>query len=296
MMPAADASGKSERDLSAAARGPRYPVSHIAARRPWYDLGIVELLRAHELLFAFVGRLIAVQYKQTILGVGWAVVNPLINTAVFTLIFGKLAAIPSEGLPYPLFVLSGLVMWQYFSRAVNVGTNSVLANSHIITKVYFPRMILPLSSVLSGLVDVLINLLFLSALMIFYGRYPGIQALSLPVFIFLAMVLAFSLSLWLAPLNALYHDVAYVVPLVLQVWMFLTPVVYPAAIVPSGWAWLVSLNPVAVFIQGARWAVLPEAAPPDLFGLVACICEIVLLFGGGIVVFHKIDAVVADRI
>jgi len=271
-------------------------VTRIVAAPPWHETGLAELARAYELLLVFTWRQIGVQYKQAILGVGWAVLSPLLSTLVFTFVFGNLAAIPSEGLPYPLFVLSGLITWQYFARAITAGSNSILGNSHIITKVYFPRMILPLGAVLAGLADYAVNLVVLLLLMIFYGRAPGVELLLLPVFLMLAAMIGFAFSLWLSPLNALYRDIGFMIPIALQAWMFLTPVIYPAGLVPAGWTWLLHLNPMTVVVQGARWAMLPDATPPDLIGLAIAAGEFVLLFLGGVVTFHKIDAILADRI
>jgi lipopolysaccharide transport system permease protein len=273
-----------------------HPVTRIVAASPWYETGLMELVRAHELLLVFTWRQIGVQYKQAILGIGWAVLSPLMSAVVFTFVFGKLAAIPSEGLPYTLFVLSGLITWQYFARAITSGGNSILANSHIITKVYFPRMIVPLSAVLAGLVDYAVNLVVLLLLMMFYGRTPGLTLMWLPVFLMLATLIGFALSLWLSALNALYRDIGFMIPIALQAWMFLTPVIYPAGLVPAGWTWLMHLNPMTVVIQGARWAVLPDATPPDLIGLAILVGEFAFLFLGGVVTFHKIDAILADRI
>jgi lipopolysaccharide transport system permease protein len=275
---------------------PAHRVTRIAAASPWYETGLSELARAHELLFVFTWRQIGVQYKQAILGIGWAVLSPLMSTVVFTFVFGKLAAIPSEGLPYPLFVLSGLITWQYFTRSITAGSNSIVGNSHIITKVYFPRMILPLSAVLAGLVDYVVNLTVLLLLTVFYSRAPGVQLALLPVFVMLAAMIGFALSLWLSALNALYRDIGFMIPLALQTWMFLTPVIYPSGLVPGGWTWLLLLNPMTVVVQGARWAVLPDATPPDLLGFAILACEFVVLFLGGVVTFHKIDAILADRI
>jgi lipopolysaccharide transport system permease protein len=275
---------------------PAHRVTRIVAASPWYETGLTELARAYELLLVFTWRQIGVQYKQAILGIGWAVLSPLMSTVVFTFVFGKLAAIPSEGLPYPLFVLSGLITWQYFARAITAGSNSIVLNAHIITKVYFPRMLLPLSAVLAGLVDYAVNLVVLLVLMIFYGRAPGVELLLLPAFLALATMIGFAFSLWLSALNALYRDIGFMIPIALQAWMFLTPVIYPTGLVPDGWTWLMQANPMTVVVQGARWAVLPDATPPDLLGLAILAGEFVLLFLGGVVTFHKIDAVLADRI
>jgi lipopolysaccharide transport system permease protein len=275
---------------------PAHRVARIVAASPWYETGLTELVRAYELLFVFTWRQIGVQYKQAFLGIGWAVLSPLLSTLVFTFVFGNLAAIPSEGLPYPVFVLSGLITWQFFARAIASGSNSILANAHIITKVYFPRMILPLSAVLAGLVDYAVNVVVLLLLMLFYGRTASLELLWLPVFLALATMIGFAFSLWLSALNALYRDIGFVIPIVLQAWMFLTPVIYPAGLVPAGWTWLLHFNPMTPLVQGARWAVLPDATPPDLFGLAMLAGEFVLLFLSGIVTFHKIDAILADRI
>jgi len=275
---------------------PTHPVTRIVAASPWYDTGLMELAGAYELLLVFTWRQICVQYKQAILGVGWALLSPLMSTLVFTFIFGKLAAIPSEGLPYPLFVLSGLITWQYFARAITAGSNSVVGNAHIVTKVYFPRIILPLSAVLAGLVDYVVNLAVLLLLMVFYGRAPGVELLLLPVFIVLASMLGFALSLWLSALNALYRDIGFMIPIALQMWMFLCPVVYPTGLIPESWTWLTHLNPMTVVIQGARWAVVSDATPPDLLGFAVLAGELVVLFLGGVVTFRKIDAILADRI
>jgi lipopolysaccharide transport system permease protein len=275
---------------------PPHRVTRIVAAPPWHETGLAELARAYELLLVFTWRQIGVQYKQAVLGVGWAVLSPLLSTLVFTFVFGNLAAIPSEGLPYPLFVLSGLITWQYFARGITSGSISIWGNSHIITKVYFPRMILPLSAVLAGLVDYVVNLMVLLLLMGFYGRAPGVGLLLLPVFLVLATMIGFALSLWLSALNALYRDIGFMIPIALQAWMFLTPVIYPTGLVPAGWTWLLQFNPMTVIVQGARWAVLPDAMPPDLLGLAFLAGEFVLLFLGGVVTFHKIDAILADRI
>ncbi len=282
--------------VSPAQVSPALRVTRIVAASPWYETGLTELVRAYELLFVFTWRQIGVQYKQATLGIGWAVLSPLLSTIVFTFVFGNLAAIPSEGMPYPLFVLSGLITWQYFARAITSGSNSIVGNAHVITKVYFPRMILPLSAVVAGLVDYAVNLVVLLLLMFFYGRAPGVALLLLPAFLVLATMIGFAFSLWLSALNALYRDIGFMVPIALQAWMFLTPVIYPTGLLPEGWTWLLELNPMTAVVQGARWAVLPDATPPNLLGLAILAGEFILLFLGGVVTFHKIDAILADRI
>jgi lipopolysaccharide transport system permease protein len=284
--------------LKAALRRPRPPpcVTRIAAASPWYETGLAEMVRFHELLGVFIWRQINVQYKQAALGIGWALLSPLLSTLVFTFVFGKLAPLPSEGFPYPVFVLSGLITWQFFARALSMGSVSVLGNSHIITKVYFPRMILPLSAVVSGLVDYVVTLLVLVVLMLFYGLTPSPAVATLPIFVLLATITGFGFTLWLSALNALYRDVGFMIPIALQAWMFMTPVIYPAHLVPADWTWLMQLNPMTPIIEGARWAMLPGATPPDLAGFAILAGEIAVLLFGGIVMFHKVDAILADRI
>lgn len=282
-------------------RSPRRPLAlrrviRIAAEAPWYETGLGEMARAWELLLVFTWRQVGVQYKQAALGIGWALLSPLLSTLVFSFVFGKLGGMPSDGAPYPVFVLSGLLTWQYFSRALSQGSNSIVGNSGIITKVYFPRMILPLSAVLSGLVDYVVNLVVLAALMLYFGLAPGPALATLPLFVLLATIAGFAFSLWLSALNALYRDIGFMVPIVLQAWMFMTPVVYPATLVPRDWVWIMHVNPMTPVVEGARWAMLPGATPPDLTGLVIMAGEIAVLFLGGIVTFRKIDAILADRI
>jgi lipopolysaccharide transport system permease protein len=273
-----------------------YRVTRIAAASPWYETGLVETARAYELLLVFTWRQVGVQYKQAVLGIGWAVLSPLLSTIVFSFVFGKLGGMPSDGFPYPVFVLSGIITWQYFARALSQGSTSILRNSGIITKVYFPRMILPLSAVLSGLVDYGVNVVVLVAVMLFYGIAPGPALAALPLFVLLATMLGFAFSLWLSALNALYRDVGFMTPIALQAWMFMTPVIYPASLVPADWAWIMHINPMTPVVEGARWAMLSDTTPPDLAGLAILAGEIVVLFLGGIVTFRKIDAILADRI
>jgi lipopolysaccharide transport system permease protein len=271
-------------------------VTRITATTPLYETGLGELARTPELLLVFTWRQIGVQYKQAVLGIAWAVLSPLLSTLVFTFVFGKLGGMPSEGFPYPVFVLSGLITWQFFSRALTTGSHSILVNGPIITKVYFPRMILPLSAVLAGLMDYGVNLVVLLGVMMFYGLTPGPALATLPVFMLLAIMIGFAFSLWLSALNALYRDIGLMVPIVLQAWMFMTPVIYPANLVPADWIWIMQINPMTVVVEGARWAVLSSTTPPDLASLAVMAGETIVLFLGGVVTFHKIDAILADRI
>jgi lipopolysaccharide transport system permease protein len=271
-------------------------ITRIAPASPWYATGLGELVRSRDLVRVFTWRHIGPQYKQAALGIAWAVLTPVLNTLVFSFVFGKLGGMPSDGIPYPVFVLSGLVTWQFFARAITTGSISIIVNSAIITKVYFPRMVLPLSAVLAGFVDYGVNLAVLLGMMMAYGFTPGPALLALPAFMVLAAMLGFALSLWLSALNALYRDIGLTIPIVLQAWMFLTPVIYPAGLVPPDWAWIMHINPMTAVVEGARWAVLSATAPPDLRSLEILAGEIAVLFLGGVVTFKRIDAILADRI
>jgi lipopolysaccharide transport system permease protein len=298
---AATAASAAQRKISEvlakrAAPPPPRRVTRISASSPWYETGLGELARAWELLLVFTWRQIGVQYKQAVLGIGWAVLAPLLSTIVYSFVFGKLVSVPSEGLPYPVFVLSGLITWQFFARALSSGSISIVANSAIITKVYFPRMVLPLSAVLAGFVDYGVNLAVMVALMLWYGLMPGPELAILPVFMVLAAMIGFTFTLWLSALNALYRDIGFMVPIVLQAWMFMTPVIYPASLVPAEWTWIMQINPMTAVVEGARWAMLPTTTPPDLAGLGVLVGEIAVLFISGVVTFNKIDAILADRI
>jgi lipopolysaccharide transport system permease protein len=270
-------------------------VTRIAAEMPWYESGLLEVARSWELLLVFTWRQVGVQYKQAVLGIGWALLSPLMSTLVFSFVFRTLGG-PPVGFPYPLFVLSGISIWQFFARSLSQGSMSILGNSAIVTKVYFPRMILPLSAVLSGLVDYLVNLVALVAVMLFYGLTPGPAIVMLPVFVLLATMVGFAFSLWLSALNALYRDIGFMIPIVLQAWMFMTPVIYPAALVPHDWIWIMKINPMTPVVEGSRWAMLPGAPPPDLASLAVLAGELAVLFLVGIVTFRKIDTILADRI
>ncbi|MBN8968290.1 MAG: ABC transporter permease [Rhizobiales bacterium] len=271
-------------------------VTYITPSRAWYNIGIAELISARDLLMVFTRRTIAVQYRQTILGISWAIINPVVGTVIFTVIFGKLAGLPSNGLPYPLFALSGLVAWQYFSRAVSNGSSSLLSNANIINKVYFPRMVLPISSVLASLVDFAVNLAVLFVFVIIYGRFFNFQIIFLPLFVALLMLLVIGISLLLSALNAVYRDISHIVPFLLQTWMYLTPIIYPVDLVPQAWRWVLYLNPLTMVVQGMRWSVFPDAVQLDWVGFAVSLPIIAILFAAGLAVFRLIEPVVVDRI
>src|ERR1700730_1242644 len=265
----------------------------IEAPRRWLNLDFRELWGARELLYFFVWRDIKVRYKQTAIGAAWAVLQPLMTMLVFSLFFGKLAKIPSHGLPYPIFYYSALLPWMYFSSALQNATNVVVDQQRVITKVYFPRLILPLSAVFSGLVDFAISFVVLLGVTAIYGVKPTLAALWLPVLLLLAVLPALGVGLWMSALNALYRDVRYVVPFLVQFWMFASPVVYPSSLVPQRWRWLYGLNPMAGVIDGFRWAITGHGQPPGIL-LAASSAAVILLVFSGLVYYHAVEGTMAD--
>jgi lipopolysaccharide transport system permease protein len=282
--------------MSATAETPlvaKPPVLRITPPARWWALPFKELWDYRELLYFFVWRDIKIRYKQTVIGVAWAVLQPLLTMLVFTLFFGRLAHIPSEGLPYPIFYYSALLPWMYFAASLQNATNTIVENQRLVTKVYFPRLALPLSSVLSGLVDFGVSFLMFVVLLVYYGIRPTVAVLWLPAFLLLAVLTALGVGLWLAALNAIYRDVRYVLPFLVQFWMFASPVVYSSSLVPAKWRWLYGLNPMAGVIEGFRWSLAGHGDPPGQMFLVSIGVVIVVLLGG-IAYFQKMETTVAD--
>ncbi len=269
------------------------PVTEIAPRRSWLELDWGEIWRYRELLYFLVWRDLKVRYKQTVVGVGWAILQPFLTMVVFTLFFGKLAKIPSNGIPYPIFYYAGLLPWMYFANAMTSTTNVMVQNQRVITKVYFPRLILPLSSVVSGLVDFAISFVVLIGMLIYYRVEPRVGILLLPVLLLLALGAALGAGLWLSALNAIYRDVRYVIPFLMQFWMFASPVVYPSNLVPARWRWLYNLNPMSGVIDGFRWGLTGRGEVNGFYLLISCAAVLVLLFGG-LVYFHRMEDTFAD--
>jgi lipopolysaccharide transport system permease protein len=276
---------------------PDVPVATVRIEPPraWLELRLREVWTYRELLYFFVWRDLKVRYKQTVIGVAWVVLQPLMSMGVFTLFFGRLAKLPSDGLPYPVFYFAALAPWTYFSTALTTATNVVVENQRVITKVYFPRLILPLSSVMSGLVDFAIAFVVLLTLVLGYGLRPGLNALWLPVLLLLALATALGIGLWLSALNALYRDVKYVTPFLVQFWMLASPVAYPSSLVPVKYRWLYGLNPMAGVIEGFRWALTGHGQPPGPL-LLASSCAVAVLLLGGMFFFQRMEGTVADLV
>jgi lipopolysaccharide transport system permease protein len=263
--------------------------------RGLFELRLHEVWAYRELLYFFVWRDVKIRYKQTAIGVLWVVLQPVLTMLVFTLFFGRLAKLPSQGLPYPVFYFAALVPWTYFAYSLQLTTNVVVENQRLVTKVYFPRLILPISTALSGLVDFAIGFVVLSIFCFAYGILPTLSALWLPVLLLLALFTALGVGLWLSALNALYRDVRYVIPFLIQFWMFASPVAYPSSLVPERWRWLYGLNPMAGVIDGFRWAITGHGQPPGLI-LLASAAAVAVVLLGGLFFFNRMETSVADRV
>jgi lipopolysaccharide transport system permease protein len=256
-------------------------------------LRLNELWAYRELLYFLVWRDIKVRYKQTALGAAWVIIQPFLTMVVFTLFFGNLAKVPSDGIPYPLFAFAGLVPWTLFAYSLTESSGSLVTNQNLITKVYFPRLIIPLASVLAGLVDFAISFSVLLLLMLYYGVMPQVAVLTVPLFVILAVLAALSVGIWLSALNVEFRDVRYTIPFLTQLWMFVTPLAYASSLVPAQWRLVYGLNPMAGVVEGFRWALLGKTAPPSLL-LAASAPVIVLLLIGGTYYFRRMERTFAD--
>jgi len=248
-----------------------------------------------ELLYFLVWRNVKVRYKQTIIGSAWAIIQPLTTMIIFTLIFGHFAKIPSDGLPYSIFAYTALLPWNYFSQAVTRSSDSLVSNTNLVRKVYFPRLIILVAEVTSPLVDFFISFLALLVMMAWFGIAPGRTVLALPLFLLLALTTALAMGLWLSALNARYRDVGHTVPFLIQIWMYASPVAYPVSLIPERWRLLYSLNPMVGVIEGFRWTLLGKEAPA--FGVIAMSATVVVaLLFGGIIFFKRMEQTFADVI
>jgi lipopolysaccharide transport system permease protein len=255
-----------------------------------------ELWDYRELLYFLIWRDIKVKYKQTVLGAAWAIIQPVATMVVFSIFFGELAKVPSDGLPYPIFAYCGLLPWNLFGNALSGAGQSVVGSQHLITKVYFPRLIIPLSRVLAGLVDFGIAFLVLLGLMAYYRIWPSPLAfITVPAFLVFALTTALAVGLWLTVLNVMYRDVRYTIPFLVQFWLFITPVVYPSSLVPEAWRAVYGLNPMAGVVEGFRWVMLGTAnAPGAIIGVSAAV--VVVLLVGGLLYFRRMEKIFADMV
>lgn len=269
------------------------PTLRIEPAKGWFQLDLREFWHARELNYFFVWRDIKIRYKQTAIGAAWAVLQPMMTMVAFSLFFGRLAKMPSLGLPYPVFYYCALLPWMYFASALQNSTNTVVENQKVITKVYFPRLVLPCSAVISPLVDFIIGFLFLLLMMVYYHIRPTYAIVFVPAFLALAVLTALGVGLWLSALNAIYRDVRYVVPFLVQFWMFASPVAYPSSLIPDRWRWLFGLNPIAGVIEGFRWSLTGRSDPPSVL-LAASALTVLALVAGGVLFFQRMEGIVAD--
>jgi len=272
-----------------------HPVVYLRPPGRWTRLNLADLWEYRDLLYFLIWRDIKVRYKQTVLGAAWAILQPLLTMIVFSIVFGRLGKLPSDGIPYPVFTFAALLPWQLFAYAMTEASNSLIGSQNLITKVYFPRLVIPIAAVLGGLVDFAISFVVLLLLMLGYGIAPTIAVLTIPLFIILVIATALGIGLWLSALNVKYRDVRYTIPFLTQFWLFLTPVAYSSSLVPAKWRILYGLNPMAGVVEGFRWALLGEKDAPGPMLAVSIVIVAVLLITG-LYYFRRTEASFADTI
>jgi lipopolysaccharide transport system permease protein len=270
------------------------PVLFIRPTKGWAALRLHELWEYRELFYFLVWRDIKVRYKQTALGATWAIIQPFFTMVVFSLFFGHLAKVPSDDIPYPLFSFAALVPWTFFANGLTQSSNSLVGNARLVSKVYFPRLVIPLSSVLAGLLDFAIAFVVLLGMMVFYGVFPSLLPLcALPFLILLALITATGVGLWLSAMNVHYRDIRYAIPFLIQVWLFATPVAYPSSLLHEPWRTLYGVNPMVGVVEGFRWTLLGAKTVPGPMVLVSTAVAILLLVTGALY-FRRMERTFAD--
>jgi lipopolysaccharide transport system permease protein len=289
-----------QQDCSVIAHAPAEPrqpeniaVVRIERSRGWVSLGLHDLWNYRELIYFFVWRDIKVRYKQTVLGAAWAIIQPLFTMLVFSLFFGRLAKVPSEGIPYPIFSYAALVVWSFFANGLANGSNSLVDSANLIKKVYFPRLAVPIATVLAGIVDFALAFTVLLVMMGHYRRIPTLHVLWLPLLLLLALATALAAALWLCALNVRYRDVRYVIPFLVQVWLFATPVAYPSTLLAEPWRTVYGLNPMAGVVEGFRWALLGTNTAPGPMIIASSLVALALLLSGAFY-FRRMERTFAD--
>jgi len=276
-----------------AGRGVEAPVLVIEPSRGWVGLKLRELWEYRELVYFLIWRDVKVRYKQTVLGAAWAVIQPLFSMLVFTVVFGKLAKMPSDGVPYPLFSYAALLPWNYFAQGLTSSSDSLVGSANLIKKVYFPRLAIPVAAVCGGVVDFLIAFGVLLLMMGYFGVTPTGNIVWLPLFLLLALVTALGVGLWLSALNVQYRDVKYTVPFLVQFWMYATPIVWPSSLLPEPWKTVYGLNPMAGVVEGFRWALLGVQTPPGPMVWASVGAAVALLVSGAFF-FRRMEKTFAD--
>lgn len=269
-------------------------ITLIEPMKGWGHLNLPELWAYRELLYFFIWRDIKVRYKQTLLGAAWAILQPFFSMVVFSIFFGRLANMPSDDIPYPIFSYAALLPWTFFATGLTNAARCLVRDANLVKHVYFPRMIVPISSVVGGIPDFLLAFLVLLVMMVYYSLFPtALSLLMLPVFLLLALITSLGVGFWLATLNAQYRDVTYVVPFMVQLWMFITPVVYPSSLLDQPWRTLYGLNPMVGVVEGFRWALLGKGSAPGLMLLVSAGMAVLILISG-MLYFRRTEPIFAD--
>jgi len=269
------------------------PRTRREASKGWAWPKLRELWEFRELLYFFAWRDIKVRYKQTVMGVLWAIIQPFLTMVIFSLFFGRLASIPSDGLPYPVFSYAALVPWTFFANALAQASNSLVINANMIKKIYFPRLALPIASVFAGVIDFVLAFVVLLGIMLYYGLVPTLNIIWLPFFALLALVTSLGVSLWLAAMNVQFRDVHYTIPFLTQAWLFVTPIAYPSSLLPEPWRTLYGLNPMAGVVEGFRWALLGTDTAPGKMIIISALVALTL-FVSGAFYFRRMEQSFAD--
>jgi lipopolysaccharide transport system permease protein len=269
------------------------PLLRITPSAGWVSLKLHELWEYRELLYFLVWRDIKVRYKQTVLGVAWAIIQPFFTMVVFSVFFGRLAKIPSDGVPYPVFSYAALVPWTFFAQGLTHASNSLVGSANLIKKIYFPRLAVPISSVTAGIVDFVLAFTVLLGMMLYYDIVPTINVLWLPALLLLALLTSLGVGLWLSAMNVKFRDVRHVVPFLTQFWLFATPIAYPSSLLPEPWRTLYGLNPMAGVVEGFRWALLGTNTAPGPIIIVSVLVTLALLLGGAFY-FRRLERTFAD--
>ena len=269
------------------------PIITIKPAKGWVSLKLHDLWEYRELLYFLTWRDIKVRYKQTALGAAWAIIQPFFTMVVFSLFFGRLGKIPSDGIPYPLFAYSALVPWIFFANGLSQSSNSLVGSSHLITKVYFPRLVIPISSVVSGVVDFVLAFIVLLGMMVFHGIVPTSNIVFLPFLLLLAFIAALGVGMWLSALNVQFRDVRYVIPFLTQIWLFATPIAYPSSLLSEPWRTIYGINPMVGVVEGFRWALLGTDTAPGPMIVVSSLTALAILVGGTFY-FRRMEKTFAD--
>jgi lipopolysaccharide transport system permease protein len=286
---------KNQIHFNSASGTDRKNVLRIEPTKGWVPLRMHDLWEYRELVYFLVWRNVKIRYKQTALGASWAIIQPFMTMLVFSLFFGRLAKVASDNIPYPIFSFAGLVPWTFFSNSLSLASNSLIGSAHLITKVYFPRLVIPIATVLSGVVDFAVAFLMLILMMLYYGMSPTIRMAWLPLFLVLALVTSLGVSLWLSALSVEYRDVQHVMPFVLQFWLFATPIAYSSSMLSEPWRTLYGLNPMVGVVEGFRWALLGANTAPGPIIIVSSIAALVVLIGGAFY-FRRMERAFADMV